>query len=687
MSLATNIRNLFKTKTIDLSDAINLNDSIGWHTMSGSSTYNFYKDNQYENGYSSITKLSNGFATIEPYTVDKNNKSVSSNILDRLYTPNTDMSPYDFREALMVMSLVHDKVLIRVHANGDRITGDSITGFTFLEGYNEEVVGGKRYYRLLNGERLDDSTVITLKSFNPDAVQQGFSASRAARRWTRIDDYIADYQKGFFENGAVPSGEMVITAGTATEFNDIVDMLQRKHKGASKSNNITYTHRPTDVNGKPMNSQIEWIPFSSPNKDLSLKELFDNANKKIDSVYGVPASIRGVNDSNTYASVRVDELIFVKYALQPATLKIWSKFNHELNRITGGTGLAITFELELPQLADEEKVKAEAKAVDAQTVTNLTTQGYTLESAISYVQTGNIEALKLGEIKPTELPEVTDQTEVKDTPDQPVDLSMTSQKKKKLTRLTRLEYEVKLYNVVKTRMEKQVADVIANLDKLTKAITEDDPIADDEDYKLAQGMSLVLLGLIGYQGAIEHKANVKLIAQAGIDTSNVGAFEMTPAQRAQYKTYVEKVSAGYNAQTSQRIRDILQEGKATGATQAEIKDRLTTILAEEYRIQRIATTEINKAGADSSLFSMKNAAKESGATVDKLWTHGGTDDPCEFCDELIGESAGLEENFLDLGDSLVSASGAVFENDFEANDDGGLHPNCHCYLTYKVERN
>ncbi len=289
-----------------------------------------------------ISKLANGFAAVEPYTMDKTAKAVASNLLDRLYTPNTDMSAYDFREALMVMTCVHDKVRLRVHhGEGTNITAESITGFTFMEDYSENIVDGKRQYRMADGENLTDDQVITLKSINPMSVTNGFSPARAARRWTRLDDYIADYQKGFFENGAIPQGQLIITARTATEYNDIVDMLQRRHKGAGKNNNVTYTHRPTDQNGSPMNSQIEWVPFSSENKNMGLKELFEQVNQKIDSAFGVPASIRGVNDQNTYASVRVDEVIFVKYALNPMALKIWSKFTHELNRITGGVGVAI----------------------------------------------------------------------------------------------------------------------------------------------------------------------------------------------------------------------------------------------------------------------------------------------------------------------------------------------------------
>lgn len=427
------IKKLFRDqvrKAFDPTENIDLQNVVGWRSIGGSSTYGFYHDNQYENGYSSIRVLAESFSLIEQYTIDKTGKPVPSNILDRLYTPNTDMSAFDFREALMVCSLVQDKVRLRVHHSGARITADNIKGFTFMEGYSERVVGGKRDYMMPNGEVLTDAEVITLKSVNPDNITGGFSPSRAARRWTRLDDYIADYQKGFFENGAIPSGQMIITARTVGEFNDIVDTLQARHRGASKQNNITYTHRPTDATGAPQNSQIEWVPFASENKQLALKDIFEQVNKKIDSSYGVPASLRAVNDANTYASIRVDEVILVKYALYPKTLKVWSKFTHELNRITGGAGVAVSFELEIPTIADEELIKAQATQTEADTVSTLTTEGYTLDSAIQYVKTGNLEVLKLGTPPKEDKPDVLDAEEARDTPEQPIDIYSRSLKPK-----------------------------------------------------------------------------------------------------------------------------------------------------------------------------------------------------------------------------------------------------------------
>lgn len=705
MNLKKSFRNFLGIKAFEPMEGIDLSNVVGWHKVGGSTSFGYYQDHQYENGYSSISKLANGFAAIEPYTIDKSGKSVASNVLDRIYTPNTDMSAYDFREALAVTTLVHDKVLLRVHHKGVKpvrgINPESITGFTFMEGYNETIVGGKRLYKMPNGDDLDDSEVITLKSVNPDDLNNGFSPSRAARRWTRLDDFIADYQKGFFENGAVPAGEMIITARTKTEFHDIVDTMQSKHQGAGKNNNITYTHRPTDQDGKPQNAQIEWVPFSVANKDMALKDLFDNVNKKIDSVFGVPASIRGVNDSNTYASVRVDEVIFVKYALNPMTLKVWSKFTHELNRVTGGMGVALTYDLEVPKIADEEKINAEAKSTDAGTVATLVTQGFTLESAVEYIETGELTALIKSNVETEEKPEILSPEEAKGTPAQPIDmyskmleidskldkLKPKKKKKKQIGEADRVLYIEQMSNVIRQHMTRQLNKAIAKLDEALKKKAYGDT-TQEEDKQFTEDMLKLLTPLMGVYGNRTVNTGMNLVVQAGLSTQDIKPFEFTPTQKKEYEKYLAKVGTGYADETAEDIRKIVGQGVLDGASRQEIESQLRrTILGgdSDYRIARLARTEVNLSEGRASVYAMENIQEQTGYRIYKQWNTSSLN-PCEFCASLSTEEVLVDENFVDLGDEIHGIDGGIYHNDFTPTETADAHPNCNCYTTYRIER-
>lgn len=383
---------------------------LGWVEVASGSTYDRFKSNDYENAYPSITKINNKFMMIRPYTVNENSKPVDSELKNALYHPNILNSGVEFREALSLMYLVHPKVHILVWRKefgtvlpGGKITPQNIGGFTFMEGVTAITVKGKTTYTITTetgSATYTDNEVITLRGLNPYAINTGgYSATEAAHKWMTIDDYIAQYQKGFFENGAVPTGEFIITAPTPKEFNDIVDKMQAKHRGAGKNNNVTYTHRPTDtVTGKPLNAQIEWVPFANTNKELSLDALFEQANKKIDSVYGVPASIRGVGENNNFATARTDQQNFMENVVDPIAMKIWTGFTHQLNRITGGLGVSIAYDIDIPALADEELVIEEKNKVRDERINLYLERGYSLSSIKNYLDTGDITKLSKEEV-------------------------------------------------------------------------------------------------------------------------------------------------------------------------------------------------------------------------------------------------------------------------------------------------
>lgn len=712
-------------KAFDPLTNLDLN-KVGWHSVGGSSAYGFYKDHQFENGYSSIRVLAEAFMVIEPYTIDKSGNSVPSNVLDRLYTPNSDMSAADFREALMVCTLVHDKVRLRVHHTGTRINADSITGFTFMEGFTESVIDGQRKYRMSDGELLTDQEVITLKSVNPDSITDGFSPSRAARRWTRLDDYIADYQKGFFENGAVPAGEMIITTRTTGEFNDIVDMMQSRHRGAGRNNNITYAHRPVDQSGAPLNSQIEWVPFSTQNKDMALKDLFTQVNQKIDSSYGVPASLRAVNDANTYASIRVDEVILVKYGLAPKTLKIWSKFTHELNRISGGMGVGIAYPLEIPTIADEEKVKAESREINARTISALVEGGYTIDSAIAYVETGDLMALVRGE-KPKEKPEVLSPEEARGTPVQPIDVyaksldlltkhfdarldtllsgyqkshdepdsrlmqatqskaTFTPDQAEILTEADKVLAENKIRQIAENQISRQVEKAIAGLDDalVSKAFGDPEP---EQDEQFVQEMMTVILPLITVYGSIHLARGVQLLFQTGLPAQDVKRFFVTEKQRLSYREYLDRVSTYFNIQTGKQIRNVLDDGINEQQVRTQIEANLRKLIRQQWRAKRLAATEINRASSRAAVMSMANIKDDTGYNIEKSMQHTGADSPCEFCAARLGLWYPVDESMVKQGEVVTGIDGGQYVNTWEDNFGNDIHANGHCTPVFRVRR-
>lgn len=342
----------------------------------------------YENAYGNISKIVQGFSTIVPKVINGDGDEIGdSHITNVLRSPNTDMSSLKFRAALSLMYITHDEVYVRVHYKGARVQSgkikpESITGFTFIENVTPFKKDGKLYF-YLQGETITDDEVITISTVNPYNLSQGYSASRAARRWARLDDYIVDYETGFFVNGAVPAGMFIITAPSVQQFKEIKKMLESQHRGATNNNKVTYSHRTIDqTTGKPnKDAQIEWIPFNITNRDLDIKNILPVINTKIDSMYGVPAEIRGELQNSNYASVTQAKGIFIDYTLRPHTLAIWDDFAHGLERITTGIGGTISFELPSPEDADQKVALTSAKKNEVETLLLLANK-FTVASAV-----------------------------------------------------------------------------------------------------------------------------------------------------------------------------------------------------------------------------------------------------------------------------------------------------------------
>lgn len=705
------------------------NDLVGWHTT-GFNTLDFYKDNQYENGYGSIIKIVNTFSDVMPYTVDENGEKVSSNLHNRLYHPNGDMSSMDFREALAVMSLVHDRVFILVWRleggeakPGGEITPDNLAGFTFLEDPIITLVDNKKIYTY-RGATYTEDEVIELKDINPYNLHKGYSPAQAASKWATIDDYIAAYQTGFFKNGAVPAGQFIITAKTPEEFNDEVDKLEAKHKGAGKNNNIVYVHRPTDRDGKPSNAKIEWVPFNVTNKDLNMDALFEQANKKIDSVYGVPAEIRGILSNSNYASVNVAEKIFIKYVVKPFTKKVWTRFTHQLNRITGGLGVAISFELEVPGLVDEELITEQTKKHKDERVQLYLERGYTLISIKAYLDTDDLTMLEMANpIVEDDNADVDGGDEVEDSPDSAdgtgdgrgvsnqveselhcskCDRFLGKTKKSKYedklkcsnTKCKALEVPIiKQGEAISTNpkaqennspesveaelvpFEEQIEELLQNqidiqVDRAVTSISDQvEEATDDENEELTEEILAILLAVNTLRGRETYDQALLDANNEGLDTSETSSYDagLTEEDREWERGSVE----GFNNDTASEVSEIIAAGIAVGLINSEIRRQLEDYKSGQGpRKNRYAKNESWRASELAGIRAMKQLNTELNiiqlVSTYKTWNiQVGA---CPICEPYADNTVRIDENF----------SGGI-----EAPP---LHVNCRCILSYSITK-
>lgn len=682
----------------------------------GSITWDWAKGMAFDNTYPSVSKIANAFMVIRPYAIDSNGKPLQKMpAVDKLYHPNQQMSSVDFRQALAVSALSHRTTYILVWhrgengesvAGGGGVTPDNIAGYTFLEDCYVKVVDGHKYYKSpsLKFEFSDREVIEISAGIDPNDLTAGYSPTQAVKKWANIDDYIASYEGGLFENDAVPSGQFVIVAPTVEAFNAIVDEMQAKHRGSGNNNNVQYIHRPISADtGAVSPAQIEWIPFSQSNKDMSLETIFKQVNDKIDSTFGVPASIRGVNDNNTYASVKVDERIFVRWTLKPFATKIWTRFTHELNRITGGLGYAITFDVEIPSIADEEKVDAERKKVEADIITQMLDRGYSLDSIVDAFEFSNAyKLLEMGADEGAEIvndkPDVDTGEEVEDSPEEAVTKSVChhhDEIHKEADKNTLKE----LRRLLNDYLETSIDETVASLQSASKAISaigleiydeNGDGVIDEQEvaqipipqpseerkYALQVALLALLYARMLKSGEKRYQDTITQFSIA-LNAPALEHYVISDGAEKQYETIVNKIVNSFTDQITDTIKGAIDLTVQQGGSKSDLINNIKNVFeSDQWRVERIVNTEEHRADNFGQIDAVDVLQKVTGREFGFKWrTTSGH--PCEFCQYMNGTVVATGEAFIPLGEK-IELDNSVYLNNYEDILTPQAHPNCQC---------
>lgn len=663
--------------------------------------YNHYKSDDYASAYPNIRSIVNELVTITPHAIDANGKPVSHPALDALHHPNQKDSYVMFMEKLgtCVLALPYTYLLVWRRENGEARPGGpyggrgvNIAGYTFLENPAVSYVDGKVYYRIGSQTFTENDVIAIPGGADPRNLYGGYSPTMAAARWATLDSYIADFQKGFFENNAIPAGVFKVAAATVQEYDDMVEMLKSRHQGAGNNNNVTYTHVPLDESGNQAPAQIEWIPFAQTNKEIDFEPLLEHVDNRLSEAYGVSNIIKGVDSNATYNNAEVSEAGFAKRAVRPLALRIFSQLTHELNRITGGLGVALTFAYDIPAISDAEKVKAETKSIEGDIILKYTSEPYnwSLDSVVEAFQLSNsYKLLKKGN-EPAKIdndkPDVDEGGEVDSSPDpDKIDGVTPLNKAEAATRpnpKAELTDEQRLHNAAKDFMRAQVDKAIREINESASALYE--PTNEEID-AFVVAMMAVIVGILLANGQEEYAAGAAL---AGIALSELQGFTLSEDAQDAYRAYLQRVGTTYSNETAERIREVLAASESEGLNRRETTERLRNILdTDEWRIDRLVTTELNNSQNIGKLEGMKELAAEVGGNWEKTIDHSSATAPCPLCASQEGIWKPLNQPLWSYGESIQATNDKgetiIYVNDWQTNEANGYHPNCKGTLVFR----
>ena len=647
----------------------------------------------FDNIFPSVNAIAQRFSTVIPYAVTSDGRRLNPApaALKALYAPNDTYSCLEFLKLIAsgMLTQSHVDILIwTTEGPGGNITPDNITGYTLLPS-NSRVYNDTRsnwYHRVTmdlgDGARqyefTRDETISLSYSRHPDDPTRGISPAMTIKKWANVDDMIADYERGFFGNNAVPAGMLGIVSENAEDFQRNRARLEETFRGAGNNNGIAYNMIPVDpLTHKPsQTSKLVWVPFQNPNDSLDLQTVNDVVNNRLANALAVPDIIRGIDNGQTYANAEMAERAFIENTLKPLCMTVWDKWQFELDRITGGLGYGITFTLDLPAQTEVEKIQAETQQIRVNNLLQLVNAGASVEAAA--------EALNLPEtyrrldIHPSTtdtplLPSARNTTKaakpVDDTPTEPHLLTATRTYVNRVIQLTR-------------RSQSGLRDDLETIGRQWINDVEDDLINHLTNYARKTGVKLEQVITTWAEIHPNNPIAVEVQGYTQNDWQKLYNWTKLPSNvKTAYLDHLETIANTTSKTITAKTLDLLTRADTEQWDARRLNDELTYFSNEHAElISRCETVQAQRLG---SLYSARNMSETLGVQLKKIWRTSGDATTCDFCRHMEGSSIGLDDSYL-TENAAVTIGDHTYVNNFETMTTPNGHPNCRCYEDYEV---
>lgn len=662
-----------------------------WQSVGGN---NIPMHDTYDNIFPYVNAIAQRFSTVIPYAVTSEGRRLDPTpaALRALYAPNDTYSCLEFLKLIAsgILTQSHVDILIwTAEGPGGTITPDNITGYTLLPAnsrvYNDTRTGwyhrvtmdlgdGIRQYEFNRNE-----TISLSYSRHPDDPTRGISPAMTIKKWANVDDMIADYERGFFGNNAVPAGMLGIVSENAEDFQRNRARLEETFRGAGNNNGIAYNMIPVDpMTHKPsQTSKLVWVPFQNSNDSLDLQTVNDVVNNRLANALAVPDIIRGIDNGQTYANAEMAERSFIENTLKPLCMTIWDKWQFELDRITGGLGYGITFTLDLPAQTEVEKVQAETQQIRISNLIQLVNMGASVETAVEAL--GLPETYRRLDLHPstTDTPllpsarNIAKATKpINDTPTEPHLLTATRTYVTRVIQLTR-------------RSQAGLRDDLETIGKQWINDVKNDLITHLTNYAKKTGLKLEQVITAWAETHPNNPIAVEVQGYTRNDWQKLYDWTNLPSNtKTAYLDHLETIAATSSKTITAKTLDILTRADTDQWDARRLNDELTHLGNEHAEL--IARCETVQAQRLGSLYSARQMSESLGVRLRKVWRTSGDATTCDFCKHMEGTTIGLDDTYLPTGAS-VEVNDHTYVNNFESMNTPNGHPNCRCYEDYEVE--
>ena len=637
----------------------------------------------YENVFAQVQPLINDMKMVRPFGVGKNGGRLPMTRTPELLlldSPNDEMGWGEFAGAMFATWLTEDELDIHVHMDRNKVIG-----YTLLPvGCKVYTATGDYFFQVNNDgvyENIGRDRVMTLRfSRSPRNLQRGVSPATAVRAWAQAEDVLAQYERAYIENGAIPASITFIRASSYDKFNQTRKELEGNLKGASNHGKTVYVWRQFNNDTGESLDQVEVKTIQGNNSTLAIKELTDIINDHLNKAFGVSNFILGDDSSAKYDNAELSDYQFIKRRVYPALMAFWDQFQFELDRVVGGLGYGIQFELELPDLTERQKTKAEIAEIRTRTLTSLIQNGASPNDAVkalnlgedwqrvarglwTSVLAGNL-ALEQKTAKHSHINHIpsTQQHDISRFKKScNCEHHHTASTTDELPEMD--EDERKIYNALVAMAER----IFAN----TPNIRAEEVV--DQIVDVLQRKAIL--------GASEAAEKIRdLISNKDVQeeiTTSLKNLQLSGTLKDRIQSRTNELVNSYGEGTRKIMEEVL--ASSVGMSAGEIRKALSEALPL-WQAERIARTETVYAYKSGRLDEDEKVNKEYDLNMKLVWRARHDAKTCPVCSAMDG-------SIVDVGDAFEhikeTEDGTVAWMPSFWNDDGKIpspHPNCRCYF-------
>lgn len=648
----------------------------------------------YDNIFPYVNAIAQRFSTIIPYAVTADGRKLDTApaALNALYAPNDTYSCLEFLKLIASGMLTQSHVDILIWTSegpGGNITPDNITGYTILP-TNSRVYNDNRsnwYHRVTmdlgDGPRpyefTRDETISLSYSRHPNDPTRGISPAMTIKKWANVDDMIADYERGFFGNNAVPAGMLGIVSENAEDFQRNRARLEETFRGAGNNNGIVYNMVPVDpTTHKPsQTSKLVWVPFQNSNDTLDLQTVSDVVNNRLANALAVPDIVRGIDNGQTYANAEMAERSFIENTLKPLCMTVWDKWQFELDRITGSLGYGITFDLDLPAQTEVEKTQAETQQIRVNSLIQLVNMGATVENAVDAL--GLPDPYKRLTLHKTDTPPLSSLPSKRNImkADKKTDDTTTENRILPATR-TYISRVIRLTQ----RSQNSLKDDLETIGRQWADDVEDTLIAHLTEYARKTGMKLEQVITAWAEIHPGNPIAVDIQSYTTTDWQKLYDWNTLPDNvKTAYETHLQEIAHTTSKTITNKTLELLNQADSEQWTAHRLRDELDRLSNNHAElIARCETVQSQRLG---SLYSARNLSETLGVRLHKVWRTTGDGNTCDFCRHMEGATRPLDSAYMEK-DAVVNIGDHSYTNSFETMATPNGHPRCRCYEDYEV---